>query len=67
MFKSKINVILTIYGDVKFDHPPSWIFFPKGLAYDFGSKFQRSSKFVYGQIGPENDVCVYFNVKSKLF
>ena len=31
-------------------------FFPKGLAYDFGSKFQTSSKFVYGQIGPENDV-----------
>ena len=42
-------------------------FFPKGLAYDFGSKFQRSSKFVYGQIGPENDVWWCFKVKSKWF
>ena len=56
MFKSKINVILTIYEDVKFDQPPSWIFFLEGLAYDFGSKFQTFSKFLYGQIGPENDV-----------
>ena len=31
-------------------------FLPNGLAYVFGSKFQISSKFVYGQIGPENDV-----------
>ena len=31
-------------------------FLPNGLAYDFGSKFQISSKFVYGQTGPENDV-----------
>ena len=67
MFKSKIKVILTIYEDVKFDQPPSWIFFPKGLAYDFGSKFQTSSKFVDGQIGPKNDVCWCFNVKSKWF
>ena len=42
-------------------------FFPKGLAYDFGSKFQRSSKFVYGQIGPENDVWWCFKVKSNSF
>ena len=42
-------------------------FFPKGLAYDFGSKFQRSWKFVYGQIGPENDVWWCFKVKSKWF
>ena len=41
-------------------------FFPKGLAYDFGSKFQTSSKFVYGQIGPKNDVCWCFNVKSSV-
>ena len=40
-------------------------FFPKGLAYDFGSKFQTSSKFVYGQIGPENDVWWCFKVTSK--
>ena len=32
-------------------------FFPKGLAYDLGSKFQISLNFVYGQIEPENDVC----------
>ena len=32
-------------------------FFPKGLASDFGSKFQISSKFVYSQIGPRNHVC----------
>ena len=31
-------------------------FFPKGLAYDFGPKFQISVKFVHGQSGPENDV-----------
>ena len=42
-------------------------FFPKGLAYDLGSKFQTSSKFVYGQIGPENDVWWCFKVKSKWF
>ena len=41
--------------------------FPKGLAYDFGSKFQISSKFVYGQTGPENDVWWWFKVKSKRF
>ena len=42
-------------------------FFPKGLAYDFGSKYQSSWKFVYGEIGPENDICWCFNVKSKWF
>ena len=30
--------------------------FSKGLAYDFGPKFQISLKVVYGQIGPGNDV-----------
>ena len=42
-------------------------FFPEGLAYDFGSKFQISLNFVYGQMWPENDVCWCFRVKSKLF
>ena len=42
-------------------------FLPKGLAYDFGSKFQISLKFVNGQIEPGNDVCWCFNVKSKKF
>ena len=42
-------------------------FFPKGLAYDFGSKFQISLNFVYGRIEPGNDVCWCFNVKSKWF
>ena len=28
----------------------------KGLAFDFGSKFQISFKSVNGQIDPENDV-----------
>ena len=32
-------------------------FFSKGLAYDFGSKFQISFNFVYGEIEPGNDVC----------
>ena len=31
-------------------------FFAKGYAFDFGSKFQISSKFVYGQNGRGNDV-----------
>ena len=31
-------------------------FFSKGVAYNFGSKFQISSKSVYGLIGPGNDV-----------
>ena len=31
-------------------------FFPKELAYDFGSKCQISLKFVNGQIDPGNDV-----------
>ena len=42
-------------------------FFPKGLAFDFGSKFQISLNFVYGRIEPGNDVCWCFNVKSKWF
>ena len=42
-------------------------FLPNGLAYDFRSKFKVSSKFVYGQIGPENDVWWCFKVKSKWF
>ena len=32
-------------------------FLPNGLAYDFGSKFPISPKFVYSQIRPGNDVC----------
>ena len=39
-------MILTIYGDVESGQPSSWIFFPKGLAYDFGLKFQISCNFV---------------------
>ena len=31
-------------------------FFPQGLAYDFGPKFEISSKFVNGQIDPGNYV-----------
>ena len=31
-------------------------FFLKGLAYDFGLKFQISSEFLYSQIGPWNHV-----------
>ena len=46
-------MILTIYGDVESGQPPSWIFFPKGLAYDFGLKFQISCNFVCGQNGLE--------------
>ena len=42
-------------------------FFPKGLAYDFGWKFQISLNFVNGVIEPGNDVCWCFNVKSKWF
>ena len=42
-------------------------FFPKELAYDFGSKYQISLKFVYSQIEPKNDVCWCLNVKSKWF
>ena len=33
---------------LQFGWRPSWIF-PKGLTYDFGQKFQISSKFMYGQ------------------
>ena len=32
-------------------------FFPIGLVYEFGSKFQISLNFVYGQIEPGNHVC----------
>ena len=31
-------------------------FFSKGLAFDFGSKFQISLKFLNSQIDPGNDV-----------
>ena len=31
-------------------------FLPIGLVYEFGSKFQISLNFVYGQIEPGNDV-----------
>ena len=42
-------------------------FFPKGLAYDFGSKFQISSELLYSQIGPWNHVWWCFRVKLKWF
>ena len=42
-------------------------FFPKGLAYDFGSKFQISSKLVHGQIGPGNDVWWWRRVRTRSF
>ena len=42
-------------------------FFPNGRAYDFRSKFQISSKIVYGEIEPGNDVWWCFRVKSKCF
>ena len=56
MFYSEIKEILTINEDVKSDQPPSWIC-PKGLAYDFGSKFQISFNSVYSQIEPKNNIC----------
>ena len=31
-------------------------FFPRGLAFDFGSKFKFFSKCVYGENGPGNEV-----------
>ena len=34
-------------------------FFPKGLAYDLGSKFQVFLKFVYAQIGPREDMWMF--------
>ena len=40
-------------------------FFPKGLAYDFGSKFQISFNFVYSQIEPKNKILLMF--KSKIY
>ena len=42
-------------------------FFPKELAQDFGSKFQISSKLVFAQIGPSDNVCLCFRVKLKWF
>ena len=42
-------------------------FFPKGLAYDFGSKFQISFKFVYSQIEPKNNICWCLRVKLRWF
>ena len=47
-----MQVIPTIYGDVRFGQPPSWIF-SKGVNLWFWVKI---SKCVYGQIGPGNDV-----------
>ena len=41
MFKSKIKVILTIYEDVKFDKPPSWIFFQRGYPMILDRNFKR--------------------------
>ena len=45
MFKSKIKVILTIFEDVKFVQPPSWIF-SIGLVYGQNFKFPLSSRMV---------------------
>jgi len=42
-------------------------FFPKELAYDFGSKFQTTSKVVYSQLVPRNNVSWCFSVKLKWF
>ena len=42
-------------------------FFPKGLAYDFGSKYQISLKFVYSQFEPKNNICWCLRVKLKWF
>ena len=42
-------------------------FFPKGLAYDFGSKYQISLKFVYSQIEPKNNICWCLRVKLRWF
>ena len=48
-------------------HSPHLRFLPKGLAYEFASKFQISLNFVYGQIEPGNNVCWCLNLKSKWF
>ena len=42
-------------------------FFPKGLAYDFGSKYQIPLKFVYSQFEPKNNICWCLRVKLKWF
>ena len=42
-------------------------FFPKGLAYDFGSKYQISFKFVYRQFEPKNNICWCLRVKLLWF
>ena len=42
-------------------------FFSKGLAYDFGWKFQISWQFVNGQIDPGNNVWWCFKVISEWF
>ena len=42
-------------------------FFPKGLAYDFGSKFKISFKFVYSQIELKNNICWCLRVKLRWF
>ena len=40
--------------------------FSRGLAYDFGFKFQISSKFVNGEIDPENYVLAMFSSEIKV-
>ena len=42
-------------------------FFLKGLAYDFGLKFQISLKFVYSQIEPKNNICWCLRVRLTWF
>ena len=42
-------------------------FFPKGLTYDFGQKFQISSKFMYGQHEAGNNVWWCFRVLGRSF
>ena len=42
-------------------------FFPKGLAYDFGRKYQISLKFVYSQFEPKNNICWCLRVKLTWF
>ena len=42
-------------------------FFQRGLTFNFWSKFQISSKFVYSQIGPWNHVCWSFRAKLNWF
>ena len=66
VFKRVIKVILTRYEEIKFALPPCRIF-AKGVRKWFWAKFQISSKLVYVQIGPRNDVSGCFRVKLKWF